>query len=401
MSSLGAWPSVPAAGGFGPASYVDGQSAAVAVVTAQLAGAELRILTAGAIVPLVTWRLSDLTVEAGDERLVVRCHTAPDAELALADDAARGLAARLAELGVSRAGARFASTGGRGRRWRLVVVYGAAIATLVTAIYLALPGLARAIARRIPLETEAAALGDPIAARLLGDVCRTPESDAVLADLRRRLDPAGDARAVEIVNLAIVNAFTVPGGRIYLTRELIEEARSLDEIAGVLAHELEHVSQRHIMAYVVRSSVLSLGWAVTVGDFSGLMVVDPSTAFQIFNLRFSRADEASADAGAIRRLRAAKIPASGIVAFFERLRAKTDGGPEWLQTHPLSERRIRRFREADGAPASAGATAAAADALRRLRGACAGRAGKRTVWDALRGKDGAPGSPPGPGSRGE
>ena len=65
------------------------------------------------------------------------------------------------------------------------------------------------------------------------------------------------------------------------------------------------------MTAMIRGTLLSALWAVTVGDYSGLLVVDPSTAFQIATLQFSRDDEANADRGAVEMLDAAKIRRDG------------------------------------------------------------------------------------------
>jgi hypothetical protein len=80
---------------------------------------------------------------------------------------------------------------------------------------------------------------------------------------------------------------------------------------------------------------------VTVGDYSGLLVVDPSTAFQIATLQFSRDDETSADRGAVEMLDAAKIRRDGLSDFFTRLAAEEGEGPEWFSTHPPPEGRAK------------------------------------------------------------
>jgi beta-barrel assembly-enhancing protease len=157
---------------------------------------------------------------------------------------------------------------------------------------------------------------------------------------------------------------------VVLTRGLLAKTEGPDEIAGVLAHELEHVRQRHVMAQIIRTSILSLGWSVTVGDFSDLMIVDPGTAFAIANQRFPRADERAADAGALDRLDRARIGRAGFAAFFRRLQADSDNLPAWLSTHPASAERLQTI----GTASAPGVTPALTDAAwSALRAACADR----------------------------
>jgi predicted Zn-dependent protease len=129
-----------------------------------------------------------------------------------------------------------------------------------------------------------------------------------------------------------------------VTRGLLAEAESTDEIAGVLAHEIEHVTQRHVLAGFLRDAFLSGLWAVTAGDYAGMMVVDPSTAYRVASLEFSRDDEASADKGAVARLHQAGFDHAGLARFFERMIAVTDATPAWLSTHPSSKERVRALR---------------------------------------------------------
>jgi len=142
------------------------------------------------------------------------------------------------------------------------------------------------------------------------------------------------------------NAFALPGGIVIMTTGLLSKADDEEEIAGVLAHEVEHVTQRHVLAGALRDAVLSGIWALTMGDYAGLLVIDPSTAYRIANLEFSRKDEQQADDGAVKRLHRAGMSHRGLLRFFERVQEdQGDGdGPEWLSTHPNTDARIARIR---------------------------------------------------------
>jgi predicted Zn-dependent protease len=204
---------------------------------------------------------------------------------------------------------------------------------------------------------------------LASSYCDSPEALAALSALKERLDPAALVPAeLHIIDATMVNAFALPGGIVVLTEGLIEKAESADEVAGVLAHELEHVRQRHVLSHMVRSSLLTAAWSVAVGDYAGLMLLDPTTAFEIANLRHSREDEAAADSGAVRQLDTAGISRQGLVDFFERIRADTDVVPEWLSNHPASE---QRARDLGARPRAAGTRPALApEAFDALQRAC-------------------------------
>jgi predicted Zn-dependent protease len=80
-----------------------------------------------------------------------------------------------------------------------------------------------------------------------------------------------------------------------------------------------------------------------MGDYSGLLAIDPSTLYRIENLEFSRADEEAADEAAIVRLHRAGLSHSGLLRFFNKWKIGTDtAAPDWLSMHPSTARRISR-----------------------------------------------------------
>jgi beta-barrel assembly-enhancing protease len=141
-------------------------------------------------------------------------------------------------------------------------------------------------------------------------------------------------------------AVALPGGIVIVTTGLLKKADDEVEVAGVLAHEIEHVTQRHVLAGFLRDAVLSGLWALTMGDYAGLLVIDPTTAYRIANLEFSRSDELEADAGAVTRLHRAGMSHHGLLTFFEKIRKDPESGdgPEWLSTHPATESRIAKLK---------------------------------------------------------
>lgn len=157
-----------------------------------------------------------------------------------------------------------------------------------------------------------------------------------------------------------INAFALPGGYIGVHTALLEATRSEDELAGVLAHEIAHVTQRHIARAVhanQRQSILSTaimlgailaGAAGGSGDaVQGAIAVAQGTAVQQ-QINFTRSNEYEADRVGIKALANAGFDPQGMASFFEVISRETQPVesriPEFLRTHPVSSARIAEAR---------------------------------------------------------
>lgn len=157
-----------------------------------------------------------------------------------------------------------------------------------------------------------------------------------------------------------VNAFALPGGYIGVHTGLLEATRNEDELAGVLAHEIAHVTQRHIARAVhanQRQSILSTaimlgailaGAAGAGGDaMQGAIAVAQGTAVQQ-QINFTRSNEYEADRVGIGALADAGFDPQGMASFFEVISDNTRPVearvPEFLRTHPVSSARIAEAR---------------------------------------------------------
>jgi predicted Zn-dependent protease len=158
-----------------------------------------------------------------------------------------------------------------------------------------------------------------------------------------------------------INAFALPGGFIGVNAGLIMASGSESELAGVLAHEVSHVTQRHIARSIYenqRTSMVSLAAmlaAVLLGaaaDLGGNATTGLATAAQAAGMQqqinFTRAHEAEADRVAIDVLAAAGFDPNGMATFFEKLSRggslSSETVPEMLQTHPVGTGRIAEAR---------------------------------------------------------
>jgi predicted Zn-dependent protease len=158
-----------------------------------------------------------------------------------------------------------------------------------------------------------------------------------------------------------INAFALPGGYIGVHTGLLEATRNEDELAGVLAHEVAHVTQRHIARAIhanSRQSILStammLGAIIVAAAggssdaVQGAMAVAQGTAVQQ-QINFTRTNEYEADRVGIAALADAGFDPYGMASFFEVLGRQTTTSPEmrapeFLRTHPVSSARIAEAR---------------------------------------------------------
>ena len=163
-----------------------------------------------------------------------------------------------------------------------------------------------------------------------------------------------------VVDNNVINAFALPGGFIGVHTGLLEATRNEDELAGVLAHEVAHVTQRHIARRIhanQRQSILSTaimlgailaGAAGGGGDvMQGAIAVAQGTAAQQ-QINFTRSNEYEADRVGISALAAAGFDPQGMGSFFEVMSRGTtpieQRLPEFLRTHPVSSARIAEAR---------------------------------------------------------
>jgi predicted Zn-dependent protease len=152
-----------------------------------------------------------------------------------------------------------------------------------------------------------------------------------------------------VVDSREVNAFAVPGGYIYVNRGLIERTTTMDELAGVLGHEIGHVVRRHSIEQMEKAQGANVG--VTLACIL-TSICNSQVAQAGINIaggavfaRFSRQDELEADQEAISNTVKAGISPQGIVTMFQKLMSERRSRPSavagWFSTHPLEEDRIQ------------------------------------------------------------
>ena len=146
----------------------------------------------------------------------------------------------------------------------------------------------------------------------------------------------------QIVNDSSINAFATLGGFVYVNTGLIALAENEAELAGVVAHEIGHITEKHVIERM-KQAAIARGVAGSTGvDDSVLVGIGYELAL---SLPSSRRAEYEADEVGLAMLEAAGYAPSGIVTFFEKLAAASSGGrpPTFLSTHPATESRIQRL----------------------------------------------------------
>jgi predicted Zn-dependent protease len=156
-----------------------------------------------------------------------------------------------------------------------------------------------------------------------------------------------------VIDDPTVNAFAVPGGFIYITRGLLAHMTSEAQLAGVLGHEIGHVTARHSVSQMSRQQLAQIGLGIgmilspTVASFGDLA----SAGLQVLFLKYGRDHEHQADELGVRYLRRNAYEPTELARVMEMLErsgqlAESSGKvPEWLSTHPNPPDRVANIME--------------------------------------------------------
>lgn len=184
-------------------------------------------------------------------------------------------------------------------------------------------------------------------------VVRAPEVAGYLTLLGDSLAVITGTRDLEwrftLVNFAEPNAFALPGGFVYVTRGLVERTTAMDQLAGVLAHEISHVTRRHAvrqMEAAQRANIgVSLVCVLTGVCESAATRVGIELGGAVLFAKYSRDDERQADEDGIVLLVRAGISPRGVPALLQTLLDERRSSPSaldaWFSTHPYEEERIK------------------------------------------------------------
>ena len=326
----------------------DGAERAVRIVVAPT-GLRAREVQSGAE-HVLPWSSAKLERRERDGALVVRTKlgavgsAAPDFLRAIEAAVGNELGDQIARLSGERTGLRMSG-------WFGCLVF----AALCVALVLSVPGCLR---RGVDAAVEAApfsvdeALGDAAAGALdmgpeVTDERVTAAIDAIVARLARGVEATPGKPTVtwqvRVVRNEVINAFALPGGHLTVFTGLLAAAKSPEMVAGVLAHEMAHVTERHGLRRVGQSLGFFAALQLVFGDASGLSRIAKEVLSAASVNAYSRDQEVEADIVGVRFLHAARVDPRGLGEFFRLLKEKQGDLPEaleWLSSHPQHTARV-------------------------------------------------------------
>jgi beta-barrel assembly-enhancing protease len=211
---------------------------------------------------------------------------------------------------------------------------------------------------------EEARIGGQVTAQLYGHdyILEDPEVTEYIAALTWRLVAAAEAEPPQLTVFVMkdprINAFALPGGYLGINAGLLTTVRTESELAGVLSHELAHITQRHIARTIEGTQAANLAtWAAVLATIIAAsanpeVVIAALSLGQAANLQrevnFTRAHELEADRIGIRTMSRAHFDPQGVASFFVRLEQQSrlygNQVPEFLRTHPVNTTRISEAR---------------------------------------------------------
>lgn len=152
-----------------------------------------------------------------------------------------------------------------------------------------------------------------------------------------------------VVDSPVVNAFAIPGGYVYFTRGILAHLNSEAELAGVMGHEIGHVTARHSVRQITRSQLaqLGLGAGQVLSPAFGQIGALAEQSVGLLFLRFSRDNERESDRLGVEYSARGSYDPREVSNFFEVLGRLASAGdrqtiPGWLSTHPTRPRGCRR-----------------------------------------------------------
>jgi predicted Zn-dependent protease len=181
-----------------------------------------------------------------------------------------------------------------------------------------------------------------------------PEVNEYVNRVAQNLVLHSDAKlpfTVKVINSDEVNAFALPGGFLYVNRGLLEAAENEAELAGVLSHEIAHVTARHGIEQASKGELLNYASIPLIffGGLGGYLIRQAAgLAVPLTFLKFSRGAEKEADRLGAQYMWAAGYDPNALITFFEKLQVKDKRKPGTLSkvfsTHPMTGDRITEVR---------------------------------------------------------
>jgi beta-barrel assembly-enhancing protease len=216
---------------------------------------------------------------------------------------------------------------------------------------------------KIPVEWEET-LGDAVLSTFPIEKTPDPKVIALLTDILRHLKQSKTEETpynlkIYIISTEKINALALPGGNIIIFEGLLKIAESPEELAGVLAHEAQHIFLKHSTRGILRNLASGSLMTLVLGDANTVMEIAINIAGQLKTLGFSRKMETEADIKGIKMMLDAKINPQGMLSIFKKLmkeELKLEGNKKnkstskyfyeifsYMSTHPSAKSRLHKL----------------------------------------------------------
>lgn len=329
-----------------PGHYLDGNMAERQIVTVTLSPTHISIARERG--EAILWALDEVKqtqgfyenepvrIERGDDRI----------EALIVEDPS--FIETLHRISPSSSG-RFGGPSTRGRKAAYLPLM---LAGAVLLVYLAftkgVPLFVGMAAEKVPPSWEAK-LGKSVEDQfmLVMKKCEAPQVDEALDGIVKRLIPVEKDQPytfkLNVVRNKDVNALAAPGGYIFIFSGLLEKTESPEELAGVVAHEMQHVLKKHATRKIINDMSTGILISLMFGGSENLGRAAVGAANTLNNLSYSRELEEEADRLGMEQIQKAGIDPAGMIRFFEKLEKE---GPStlkplrYISTHPLTGERI-------------------------------------------------------------
>lgn len=240
-------------------------------------------------------------------------------------------------------------------RWIVGVGAIALFLTLLVLLFSYRSVIVSKIADKVPVEYEQKA-GEQLFSllstgyKLIDDTLLNAQFNQIVAPLVKEVEDPDHKFSFYIINDTTVNAFALPGGKVVVNSGLILKSDNWNEIQGVLAHEISHVTLRHHVRGVINNQGFFFVVSALLGGYSDVVAVISGYGSQLESLMYSRRFEFEADNRAFEYMTRAGIDPQGMITFFEKLQRMhgdtlNNSYTTILSTHPPTADRINNLKE--------------------------------------------------------
>lgn len=200
-------------------------------------------------------------------------------------------------------------------------------------------------------------------------IVRDSYTNQYINQLGRQIAAQADSRGIPytfyVVNSDVVNAFSIPGGYVYVNRGIIERADNVSQLAGVLSHEIGHVVERHGIQQAQRAQNANTMLSVLYGVLlrrnpSGVEQAGIQVGGSAVFAGYSRDAEREADRDAVSFMMRSGYNPNGLPQFFNKLQQEQQRNPskveQWFATHPMTAERVQNTQALINATPGANST---------------------------------------------